>query len=397
MDNLIKSKGLLFPKAGMRENNLDFIRFFLAIVVLFSHCYVLYYGTEETVEPLWVWSQRQSSLGSVAVNFFFMISGFLILQSWTKSNDIEDFLKKRAFRIFPGFIIASAMCLLVFAPLGTADFYMPFGYWKLYYEGVSISAFFKNILLLQEPSVPWTLKNVPITDSINAPLWTIRYEFICYLVVPILAFLGMYKNKLFMVALCVLSLVLYILQDYYMIYYFNWKEFPVIGKPDFFPRFFTYFFAGMCYFNFKDVLPRSRRLFALSLIGVFVGVFFFKGLDIVLPLFGTYALFYVSFSQTITFKNFTKAGDFSYGIYVYAWPVQQLVIVYFEKYLNLSLMFILSVMFTIPLAWASWHFVEKPFLNFKKKKKEVDQEVKPQLTEENNETLASTMVSLHLN
>ena len=124
------SYSLLFPKVGMKENNLDFIRFSLALLVLFCHCFVMYYGTEDTVEPLIIATHKQLSLGSLAVNYFFVISGFLIFQSWDKSHNFIDFLKKRILRIFPGFIVASILCLVLFAPLGTADFYMPWGYWK---------------------------------------------------------------------------------------------------------------------------------------------------------------------------------------------------------------------------------------------------------------------------
>lgn len=362
------SHSLLFPKVGMKENNLDFIRFSLALLVLFCHCFVMYYGTEDTVEPLINATHKQLSLGSLAVNYFFVISGFLIFQSWDKSHNFLDFLKKRILRIFPGFIVASILCLVLFAPLGTADFYMPLGYWKLYFQHLNLPAFFSNMFTLQEPSVPWTLKYVPIADSINAPLWTIKYEFICYLLVPLLAVLGAYKKKIFLPILFVAAFACLLAQNYFGVYFWGWNEYPIIGKPDFLPRFFTYFMAGMCCYSFKEIIPRQKMYFWVSCIAVALGLFVFKAADIVLPIFGTYVLFYLAFNQTITFKNFTKVGDFSYGIYVYAWPVQQLCILYFEKYMNVSLLFILSVLFTMPLAWLSWNYIEKPFMKLNKKK-----------------------------
>ncbi len=381
---------LLFPKEGTRSNNLDFIRFALAVSVMFCHCFIMFYGTEESVEPLFVASHGQTSIGTLAVNFFFIISGYLILQSWNKSDNIWDFLKKRIMRIYPAFIIASVLCVFLFAPLGTVDWFMPFGYWSLFYSNINFGWLLKDMALLQTPAVPWTLKYVPIPETINASLWTIKYEFLCYLVIPLFAFIGMYSKKYIMPILLVVVMVLFIVQDDWKVYYFNWEEFPVIGKPDFMPRFLTYFFSGMCFYTYKDSIPRSKILFIVSLIAMSLGLFAFKGLNYVQPIFGAYALFYLAFTQTISFKNFSKAGDFSYGIYVYAWPVQQLVIVFFEKYLNVSLFFMLSMMFTLPLAWLSWHYIEKPFLNFKKKKRVT-------IEEPRNEIKRTKILTLHLN
>src|ERR1700709_1194251 len=96
----IEQHKLLFPPHAGKSNNIDFIRFFLSVSVLYCHCFVLYYGTEETVEPLWVASGRQMSIGTLAVNFFFVISGFLIIQSWNFSKGFFDYIRKRILRIY---------------------------------------------------------------------------------------------------------------------------------------------------------------------------------------------------------------------------------------------------------------------------------------------------------
>jgi peptidoglycan/LPS O-acetylase OafA/YrhL len=362
---IANSGSLLFPSETKRLNNLDFIRFALAISVLYCHCYVMYYGTEDTVEPLWVASGKQLSIGTVAVNFFFVISGFLILQSWNNSKGLWDYLRKRILRIYPGFIIASLLCLLVFAPLGTADWYMPYGYWKLYYENIKIPQVLISMLELSEPTVPWTLNNAPVYGTINGALWTIRYEFFCYLFIPLAGLAGLYKKKYFILILFLFAFISLLTQHYANIFLFNWKEYILLGKPDFFPRFFTYFIAGMCFYTYKDEIPRSRILLAFSFLIVAASAFIFKGLVITQVLFGTYILFYLAFTSTVSFQNFASNGDLSYGVYIYAWPVQQLMILYLEKYMNLSLLFILTLTVTLIFAYLSWHFIEKPFLNLK--------------------------------
>lgn len=357
---------LLVPSKAGKSNNLDFIRFFLAVSVLYCHSFVLYYGTEETVEPLWVASNRQMSIGTMAVNFFFIISGFLILQSWNYSNGFRDFMKKRILRIYPGFIAASLMSILVFGALGTADWFMPYGYWKIYYQNIHWPSIFGHLLDLGEPPVPWTLKYVPIAEAINGSLWTIKYEFMCYLVVPLLALAGLFRKKWIFV---VLFLMAYTYQFFQTVYpswdFLDWKEFPVVGKPDFMPRFLTYFFSGMLFYMFKDSIPKSKILFYFSLLVFALSVFAFKGLAATQPVFGAYVLFYIAFVQSYSLKNFSGSGDFSYGLYLYAWPVQQLVIVFFEKFLNVNLLFILAFIITVCFAYFSWNYIEKPFLRLK--------------------------------
>jgi peptidoglycan/LPS O-acetylase OafA/YrhL len=374
-ETAVSKNGLLCPAEASRVNNLDFIRFFLAVSVIFCHCYVLYYGTEETVEPLWVFSNRQISIGSFAVNFFFTISGFLILQSWNHSTRFVDFLRKRVMRIFPAFIAASLVCVFIFAPLGTADSFMPLGYWKLYLQNVNLKELFLGFVQLAEPQVPWTLNSVPIHGSINAPMWTIRYEFFCYLLIPVLFYLGVFKKKAFVLAFFLLAFATQAYQSYQNVYFFGWQEFKVIGKPDFFPRFFTYFAAGMCFYVFRTSIPRSRLLLGLSFAILLASTCLFKGLVLTQPIVGSYILFYFAFSISFSVKDFAKSGDFSYGVYMYAWPIQQLVILYFEKHLDITLMFILSMIFTMMCAYLSWHYIEKPFLSMKSKKKTAGKEV----------------------
>src|SRR5438045_357316 len=109
----------LYSEEAGHKNNFDFLRFILATTVVFSHSYVIYYGSVDKVEPLWVLSKNQLGFGTLALNFFFVISGFLVLQSWSYSRNYFDFLKKRVLRIYPAFVAVCLACAFVFGPLGT--------------------------------------------------------------------------------------------------------------------------------------------------------------------------------------------------------------------------------------------------------------------------------------
>ena len=355
----------LFGRHFRKTNNLDFLRFFFATIVIYCHCYILYYGTEETVEPLWVFSKGQMSIGTFAVNFFFILSGFLIYQSWENSATAGSFLLKRFLRIYPGFIVASLLCILVIGPFSTSDFFVPTGYWTEYYARINWPRSILNLILLREVEVPWSFNNLPIANVINGSLWTIRYEFYCYLIVVLLGTLKLFRFRWFNLGFFLVFWVLYALQEYFHIYYYNWEELGIAGKPDFLPRFFVYFFSGILFYQHRQHIPRLRSLFFLSIFICLLSAWFFKGLLFTLPVFGSYTIFYIAFSMHIRLYRWSKFGDFSYGIYLYAWPVQQMLILFFEPYMNVWNLFSSATLISIILAILSWKLVEKPALNLK--------------------------------
>src|SRR5271154_4636955 len=102
-----------------RRNNLDFVRLFLAILVIFSHSYPLGLGTEKN-EPFMLATNGQITGGSIAVDCFFILSGFLIAHSFIYSNSLLDYFRKRVFRIYPAFIVAMLFGALLIAPIAGA-------------------------------------------------------------------------------------------------------------------------------------------------------------------------------------------------------------------------------------------------------------------------------------
>ena len=103
-----------------RQNNFGALRLLLALAVLFSHAYAAYAGKHEDADHLCILTRGQMDLGSLAVQAFFAISGYLITLSWLRTPQLRTFLLKRVLRIYPGFIVASIISLLVFAPLSGA-------------------------------------------------------------------------------------------------------------------------------------------------------------------------------------------------------------------------------------------------------------------------------------
>ena len=158
-----------------RENNFDLLRFLLAVSVIYSHSYPLTLGADEYAEPMKALSRGRTTIGSIAVDCFFIISGFLITQSWLRSKGFFDYLRRRILRIFPGYIVVLAVCHFVVAPLSGVDVSQTF-------SGERLRYLVGRMLTLRYYNEPAAFPTNPYPFAINGSLWTIRYEFACYLI-----------------------------------------------------------------------------------------------------------------------------------------------------------------------------------------------------------------------
>ena len=364
------------------KNNFNFLRVVLAVVVIFSHVGLLNLRYRD---PVGVFLQNQHDQphdhpidsGHMAVYGFFVVSGFLISMSWRKGRKLADYLRKRVTRIYPGFLMAMLLTVLVFGPLGSDDL-------RSYWSGLSHHLLGRTADTLNlteswdQPPFTATLKSVPFPHLVNGSIWTIRYEFLCYLLVAVLgvAAEAMARHvstrtmRAALVALFVLVYGLYVgrlhgrfgrwdhLNDHLLT---QW----VLGGAENIPRLFVYFIAGMCCYAFRDRLRFNFPLVAASGIVLVVSSFVPELLPLTLPVFGPYLLLALVFAPWLKLSRFGTKSDLSYGIYLYAFPVQQLLGFYCGAYLNHWTAFLAALPPTVVLAWLSWHFVEKPALRRK--------------------------------
>lgn len=358
-------KDLLIP-VNIQQNNFDLLRFLLASSVILCHCYATYYGWEQFVknEPFMKWSGGKISIGSAAVNFFFVISGFLIVRSFENSENFWEYIKKRILRIYPGFIVVFVLSFLVFGPIGYMKDISITEY-QNFLKTVPLKREMANMISLQSPIEYRYFTQLP-QSGLNNSLWTIHYEFICYLMVPLLVWLGLTKQKKWFFILLLICYLLFCLQSFGFILPFKQNlSGGIIGNPYYYPRFFTYFLCGSCVYIFRNQIPRNAWLAVTALL-LFVLSFKFKLIDVIWPVSGTYLLFYAAYHHKFSFPKFAKYGDFSYGIYLYGWPLQQLVLLFLGTYLNVYTFF--AVVFPVVLLFAvfSWNVVESPALKLKK-------------------------------
>jgi peptidoglycan/LPS O-acetylase OafA/YrhL len=338
----------------IRKNNYNLIRFILAICVIFCHNIELLDGNRNN-EIFTVFFKTNLSLGSFAVNLFFLISGYLIVKSWDKNENAWSFLSNRILRIYPGFIVASIISCFVIGALADNTHY---------FEQFKYKYFIFNLLVLKIPITPKIFK-ASHYPYINGAMWTINNEFICYLLVLVLGILSFVKNKIgwivffttffsaiFLVNLFHVKIINNFLSNYFVADFFDVK------------LIFSFFIGGTYYLFGKNFLNR-KSIFIVSTVLMFI--FLFKNLfiDYTIPLFVGYIVLSIAESTIPLLSEFNTLPDISYGVYLYGWPITKFLI-YSQPKINYWLLNVESLILAILLGLFSWYLVEKPFIRLKK-------------------------------
>lgn len=336
-----------------RHNNFDFIRFLAASLVIYSHAIPLSAGNEgEFLKDL---TDGKWSFGSLSVAVFFVISGFLIAQSYDRSKNPVQYIKARALRIFPGLICVLILSVFVLGPLFTT---LPVG---TYFRTPQTYEYLKSVFLYPLYwNLPGVFEHNTYSPSVNGSLWTIPHEVLFYGLILLLGITKLLQKKKINIAL---FLSFFILECY------KYQLFPGGGNFLSLPKYDVielglYFSAGMMLYALRDyvVLDKQMAMIALAALVIFIlnGAY-----AIPFAVFGSYLVMYAAFSNRVRLYGFSKYGDFSYGIYIYGFPVQQAVVAQFGGSMNPYLNMMISYPITVVLAILSWKFVEKPCIKLK--------------------------------
>lgn len=323
-----------------RENNFDFIRFCAALAVMFAHSFDL---TQSTKDPLYAFSSGKATFGTLAVAIFFIISGILISQSFDRSADLYTFLKARILRIYPALIVVVLICVFVvgtiFTTLSLADYFTNWYTWR----------FMVNMLAIKiQFFLPGVFEHNVFPRSVNGSLWTLPVEMGCY---GLVAAVGLYIKKKYRLSTLFFLVVA-----------------ALYGKT--LVDVNTYYFAlGVLIYIYREKISLNGILAIVSFV-VFLGNQYLNpnlaSANIINGFALAYFLLYVGFLKNDSVKNFSRNGDFSYGLYIYAFPVQQVVSLKLPD-LNPYQHVLLCVPITLSFAYLSWHLVEKQALRLKKK------------------------------
>jgi peptidoglycan/LPS O-acetylase OafA/YrhL len=333
------------PQELARQNNFDFLRFIAAALVILSHAFPLTTGRADT-EPVTIVSGGQTSMGHIAVGIFFVISGILITQSFDRSRNLSAFVQARGLRIFPGLVVAIVLSALVLGPAVTS---LPL---QTYFADPGTYRYLKGVTLHGMPvQLPGVFNENPFAGVVNGSLWTLLYELKFYIVVAIMGMAGLLRRGPVLLAVAGAAVAL--------------PFFPA-GDSHHLSEFFLFFGTGMLLYLFRDRIRLHNGLALLSLAGLVGTALAGRGFTYAFALGGSYLIFYLAYAPWLRMHGFARHGDLSYGLYIYAFPVQQTLI-----YLNGGRMFwlanfALALPCAAALAFASWHLVEKRALAWKK-------------------------------
>ncbi|HEX4608503.1 MAG TPA: acyltransferase [Urbifossiella sp.] len=334
--------------ADHRGNNFDLLRLLLAAAVIFAHCPEITDGDKHR-EPLTA-AFGTITLADLAVDGFFILSGYLILQSWDRSPRLASFGRKRALRIVPGFVVASLLSALVVGPLGSDP--------ATYFAGFNPVAYLRSMALFEPPEVPPVFAGQP-WPAVNGPLWTIGYEVRCYLLVAALGCTGLARRWVWLpLTLAVVAVSVIPGLDARVYFPGSWL---VLGSPVAFFRLVALFGAGGCFYLLRGVIPLTRWGAILAAVGLVAGLAGTKETAQIAPCTaGAYLLLWAAFhTRPVRLKH-----DISYGLYLYGWPVQKLIAWYVPGISPWALV-VPSLAGAALCGWASWRLVERPFLRLK--------------------------------
>jgi peptidoglycan/LPS O-acetylase OafA/YrhL len=346
-----------------RSNSFGFLRWVLATSVIVGHSYPLG-GFGGATDPLYDWTGTQESFGGLAVAGFFIISGFLITRSWKSNPRVGRFIWHRFLRIFPAFWI----CLLV-----TAFLFAPFAWNR---EHGNLTGFLTEAdpfsyvihnawLVMNQYEIGGLLGGTPygtVGGGVwNGSLWTLSYEFSCYLVVAVLGTVGLItRHRAFVAALTGLAYLVMVVG--YADPAFVARVVPLFADI-WIGRFLFLFLLGALFALFADRIEINNRLALLAFV---VCVATMWGGGWIALGYPALAYLLVWLAVRLPLASFDRPGDFSYGTYIYAFPIQMLLAEVGVQRFGLPVYMLTAIGVTTIAAVLSWHLVEKHALRLKR-------------------------------
>lgn len=331
-----------------RRNGLNLVRLVLAYSVLVAHGW---YISGDGVGP----QLDGENIGGWAVFGFFLISGYLISGS-RMTKPLGEYLVHRLARIYPAFLVCLALTAALFAPIG---------YWSVHggLDGflstptTPMNYVFANAMLrINAYDVAGTPGGVPYAGAWDGSLWSLYYEFLCYLVIAVLLSLAAFRRSPWPLAgAFVVSVVVHASMG---------RVGPYLqGNPDagLLFKLLPFFLAGGLLYLLRDriVLTWPGAVLSIGVAMLAVWQLDGWGAQLTAP-FLAYAMLWLG--AVLPCPDLIRRNDISYGVYIYAFPVQQLLAIGGADTWPLLVFDLVAIVATVPLAVASWVWVERPVM-----------------------------------
>ena len=325
--------------ANERRNNFDALRILAAMAVLLSHAVPLTDGTDRA-EPIAMLSAGQTTGGSIAVTIFFVMSGALVTSSFLRAGSPTAFVAFRALRILPALWFLLPVLAFVVGPLVSSE---PIGRYLASPEPYVFVA--RNMVFLHIENLPGVFAGNPFPFVMDGPLWTLRYEIACYGLVLLLGVCGLMRmGPVLAIYAAALAACL------------HWPA-------DVRPPLACMFFAGALI----QLTVRQTRPWLAALCAVEWCLSLLTSHYVVLAcVLAPYPILALARSSRKRLPRLARYGDVSYGLYIYAFPIQQITARLLGQHGGWATSVMVATPAALMCAFASWRFIEQPALRLKK-------------------------------
>lgn len=330
------------------NNNFNAVRLLAALSVVVSHSFLLVIG-KTAAEPL---SSTPYTLGQHAVNVFFVLSGLMLSRSFAIQPNWKTFAIARALRILPGLFVCAAIVAWVLGPFGTR-----LSVAEYFHDGHTLTYPFATLLIFDLAQLHDMFLSSTHLGEINEPLWTIKYELFAYAAFVVGMSLSLITGRsVIVVGSLALAIALTLAGS---------APSPLSNAPiGSFIRFGFCFGLGIVAYRF-----RSRITLRWSVAGGLLTLAFLTNgtpvANVAFVVSFAYAALVLGSAHIPHITKFTSKTDLSFGLYIYAWPVQQLVLVSAGPSIPVWAHLVISLVPSLLFAIFSWRLVEKPALSLK--------------------------------
>jgi peptidoglycan/LPS O-acetylase OafA/YrhL len=339
------------PIAEHRRNNIDSLRLLAALAVLFAHCFILaepgirdpITANLKEILPL------QRGISGQAVALFFIVSGYLVTASFARRSNLGSYSAARLLRILPALwvaLIVTVLAATVITTLSPDEFLTTSTTWSYLAHNAALFELRDHLaeVFTSNPS-----------RDVNISLWTLPLEFLMYVVVAVVGFIGLLRNRRLFNLAVVAAFAGYVLAD---------GKLPLVDDRHG-SELLMYFIAGAAFYVNRDLVT-LRAVPAVALLAAAMGLSLVDApwLHPAIIFAFAYFVLWLGFTRRIRLPNLAARGDLSYATYLYAAFVTQAWIWALGPF-DPWLLTLATVSVTLPLAWLSWHLVESPALSAK--------------------------------
>ena len=330
--------------AGAERNNFNLIRLLAAVAVIYGHSFALSAnpaGQQEAVLRVLPFTYS----GALAVAIFFLISGIFVTASLHRDNNIFAYAVKRIFRLWPGLVVCLGLSFAL------AAFLSDNGPWTMLRLPESYAYVLRNQLLDMQWTIPGVFEDLKY-PSMNGSLWSLVIEARMYLLVLLFGLAAILRKRRALLAGSFGVAALILAAPDVVVPFVNVRSTEVLVPV-------MFFLAGMALFALRDVVrARWWHLAGLLVVAVMADG---PALQVAVYTFVIVLTLWIGCSPMVA-RLPRPRGDYSYGLYIYGFPVQQTIVTAWPEATPYAI-FPLALAIVLPLAMASWHLVELPGQN----------------------------------